>query len=71
MNEFIENASHRGGSRDTSNNCIGEQNSNYNPRKTKLKEIFTLLHRCPAYLKSASVTYTVYFQLPVIELRGK
>jgi len=47
----------RGGSRGTSNNCEGEQNSNYLPRKTKLKIIFALLHRCSTYLKSASETW--------------
>jgi len=44
----------RGGSRGTSNNCVGEQKSNYLLRKTKLKAIFALLHRCLTYLKSTS-----------------
>jgi len=37
--------SDRDGSRDTSNNCVGQQNSNYLLRKTKHKAIFPLLHR--------------------------
>jgi len=43
----------RGGSRGTSNNSIGEQNSNYFMRKTKLKGIFALVHRCSMHLKPA------------------
>jgi len=31
--------------RGTSNSCVGEQNSNYLRKKTKLKTIFALLHR--------------------------
>jgi len=44
----------RGGSRSTSNNCVGEQKSNFLLSKTELKAIFALLHRCSTYLKSAS-----------------
>jgi len=40
----------RGGSRGTSNNCIGELNSSYLLRKTKFNAIFALLHRCSMYL---------------------
>jgi len=49
--------SFRGGSRSTSKNYVGEQNSNYFLRKTKFKAIFGLLHRCSTYLKSASVIH--------------
>jgi len=37
--ELITQNSFRGGSRGTSNNFVGEQNSNYLLRKTKMKEI--------------------------------
>jgi len=41
----------RGGSRGTSNSCVGEQSSNYQ-RQSELKAIFILLRRCSTYLKS-------------------
>jgi len=46
----------RGGSRGTSNNGVGEQNSNYLLGKTKIKAFFALLHRCSTYPKSASAS---------------
>jgi len=52
--EIFQYEAHRGGSRGASSNCVGEQNSDYLLRKTKLKAIFALLHRYSMYLKSAS-----------------
>jgi len=45
---------YRGESRGTQDNCVGEQNSNNLLRKTKLKAIFALLHKCSMYPKSTS-----------------
>jgi len=45
----------RGGSRGTSNNYVGDQNSNYLLRKNKLKVIFALLHRCLTYVRTLNL----------------
>jgi len=52
-----------------SNNCVGEQKSDYVLRKIKLKAIFALSHRCSTYLKSTSeFLYIIYVRKKVLWL---